>query len=317
MKIGMLFPGYGSQFVGMGKELYDDSRVMQEYFEEAANCLNVNFVKLCFAASDAELARMENAYTSLFLVSSAIAALLKQEGIEPSIIAGYNIGEYSAIHAAGGISFPDGLYLLSKYQAFYQELLETVSVAGIQIVGLPTAQVKELCSRVQHSGAIASIAVHDGLVQHTVMGTVGAIEALRELLAALPGVEIDDMGVEVGLHNALMDPVVLNFKLYLEKVDFKNLMCPLITNADAKLVHEGDSVKLSVIKQIHSPVLWQQSIELLNQCDVVIEVGPGSYLSSMVQAQYPEKKCRAINKMSDIEELRSLLGKQTPVTVEI
>ena len=76
MKVGMLFPGYGSQFVGMGKELYDDSRIIQEYFEEAANCLNINFVKLCFAASDAELARMENAYPALFLLSSRICRSL-------------------------------------------------------------------------------------------------------------------------------------------------------------------------------------------------------------------------------------------------
>src|SRR5438045_2310441 len=164
MKIGILFPGYGSQFVGMGKELYDESRIMQEYFEEAANCLNVNFVKLCFASSDAELAKMENAYPATFLVSCAIYALLKEEGIllhhggvnpellrregqvTADIVAGYNLGEYAALHAAGGISFPDGLYLLNKYAHFYEQALPALDVGILQITGISTRTLEKACA---------------------------------------------------------------------------------------------------------------------------------------------------------------------------
>ena len=137
MKIGMIFPGYGSQFVGMCKELYDSSRLVQEYFEEAANCLNSNVVKLCFASSDAELSKMQNAYPAMFLVSSAIAALLRQEGIEPHIVAGYNTGEYAALFAAKAMTFPDGLYLLSKYAQSYQELLDELKeVDLVRVTGI-------------------------------------------------------------------------------------------------------------------------------------------------------------------------------------
>jgi len=108
MKIALLFPGYGSQFVGMGKELYNDYRIVQEYFEEASNCINTNFVKLCFASSDAELSKITNAYTSLFLVGSSIYALLKELEIEPDMVAGYNNGEFAAMFAGGCFSFPDG-----------------------------------------------------------------------------------------------------------------------------------------------------------------------------------------------------------------
>src|SRR3989304_8586419 len=145
MKIIMLFPGYGSQFVGMAKELYDESRTVQEYFEEASNCLNVNFVKLCFASSDIELSKMPSAYTATFLVSSSLVTLLKQEGIVPNAVAGYNLGEYSAIYAASGFSFPDGLYLLNKLATFYQESLEGLEGIALKVTGLPTKTIEDFC----------------------------------------------------------------------------------------------------------------------------------------------------------------------------
>ena len=98
MKIGMLFPGYGSQFVGMAKDLYDDSRTVQEYFEEASSCLDINFIKLCFASSDAEISQPMHAYLSLFLVQSALSALLTKAGIAPTLVAGYGIGQFAAIN---------------------------------------------------------------------------------------------------------------------------------------------------------------------------------------------------------------------------
>ena len=114
MKIGMLFPGQGSQYLGMGKELYADERIVQEYFDEASVCLEQNFLRLCFASSERELTKTSNAQTAIFLVSSAIFSLLKKKyDIVPDIVAGHSLGEYSALFAAGGISFPDRLYLLN------------------------------------------------------------------------------------------------------------------------------------------------------------------------------------------------------------
>src|SRR5438477_11718929 len=109
MKTALLFPGYGSQFVGMGKELYDEYRIVQEYFEEASNCSNVNFVKLCFASSDVELGKLAHAYMSLFLIGSCVSAVLKEQGIIPDVVAGYNNGEITSLFAGGCFSLPDGL----------------------------------------------------------------------------------------------------------------------------------------------------------------------------------------------------------------
>ena len=163
MKIGMLFPGYGSQSVGMGKEFYDESRIMQEYFEEAANCLPINFVKLCFASSDVELAHMNNAYLSLFLVSNGIYATMKEAGITPDFVAGYDTGVYAALFAANGLSLPDGLYLLSKYALFYQEMLEASpkKFSEVRLTGCPTEEIEVLVREATTRNAYARIGIYE------------------------------------------------------------------------------------------------------------------------------------------------------------
>lgn len=313
MKIGMLFPGYGSQVVGMGKDIYDESRVMQEYFEEAFNCLDKNFIKLCFASSDTELGRMENAYTSLFLVSASLAAVLKEHEIIPHVVAGYDLGQYAAIHAVGGFSLPDGLYLLAKYASLYQSLLETMPSSGIIVSGISAEQAQELCRSASSSDARASIAFNNTPFEHVIMGDKIVIDSLRSSLLAFPDVKVFDAPVELGLHSSLMDPVVANYRMYLEKVDFKELAAPLMSNVDSKEIVQSDDVKTAVIKQIHSPILWSEVMEALIECDLIIEVGPGNRLSTLMKAVYPEKQCVTFNKMSDIAEIKQILEEQIVV----
>ena len=114
-KVGIVFSGFGGQFVGMAKGVYDGSRLVQEYFEEAYNCLDVNFVKLCFASSEAELAKIYNAYLAIFLADISLYTLLDELGIKPDVVAGHGMGRYAAIFVAGGFTLPDALYLLNKY----------------------------------------------------------------------------------------------------------------------------------------------------------------------------------------------------------
>lgn len=312
MRIGILFPGYGSQYVGMAKELYDESRLVQEYFEEAGNCLNNNFVKLCFASSDSELSRMENAYPATFLVSCAIHALLKEEGITAEVVAGYNLGEYAAIYAAGGFTFPDGLYLLSKYASIYQEELISMNVGVIRVQGISTKMLDMMCKKASEGDEHAYIAIYNTLTDHVVAGHSDAIAAVRGLVAPDPEATVTDLAVDVGLHSALMQNVADKVAVYLEKVDFNPLAMPMICSADICRVETGDQVRSRVIEHIYTPVKWEKVIDSLADYDVLVEVGPGTMLSTLAKLQYPDKIIMSINKRSDITDLKKILEPQPP-----
>lgn len=136
-----------------------------------------------------------------------------------------------------------------------------------------------------------------------------AIERLRDLVVAVrPSADIQLVSVEGGLHSALMDGVIGNFKMYLEKVDFKNVRVPLVSGVDGQLIADGPAVKDHVIRAINSPIVWTRIMDVLQLYDVVIEVGPGTQLSSFVRAHYPEKTCIAINKQEDVDTLKGLLA---------
>lgn len=305
MKVAILFPGYGSQFVGMGKTLYDDSRIMQEYFEEASNCLDINFVKLCFASSDLELAKMSNAYASIFLLSSAIFKILQEdEGIMPDIVAGYNVGEFSAIQAAGGISFSDGLYLINKYATFYEDFLSNVHVSLVRVLGVKGDVLKEICEQHSTHDNFASIAIYNSEVDHIISGNTPVVEQVSEALKKYESAKIESVGVEYGLHSAVMRPVFDSLKLYLGKIDFKEAQeFPVLSSTEIHTIKSAEALKACILENITSSLRWHESLDYLHDYDILVEVGPGSKLSNMAKIQYPDKIILSINTQADIDEL--------------
>ena len=309
MKIVYLFPGYGSQFVGMAKELYDEYRVVQEYFEEASNCLKDNFVKLCFASSDAELGRMENAYVALFLVSSAIAQLLKEKGIMPDALSGRNQGEFTAFSFAGGMSFPDGLYLLSKYASIYSEALKDMDAQLERVEGLAADTIKHLCDEIRGTDGRGGpfVAVYVDPTTHIIAGTNDAIARFRAQVEQMDGVKLSGADPEIGMHSPLMEDVYVAFKPYMEKVDCKELSIPFICRPDQGCIVSCEAVKLCIASHLVTPVYWSQARRDLADYDCIVQIGPGTHLSDEVAKIYPDKIVMAINTKADVEALEALV----------
>lgn len=302
MKIGMLFPDYGSQYVGMGKELYDLSRVMQEYFEEASTCLDKNFVKLCFASSEHELALMENAYPAIFLLGGSIGALLKEKGVQCQAVAGYGIGQLTALHVAGSLTLPDGLYFLSKYAQFYQHELEQIDGTIICISGIPVDKVKKWCAEFHH----IAIAAYHSLTECVVSGLNPEIVGIKDLALKMDA-RVTEVPVQSGMHSKLMAPVEQQMRVYLEKIDFHDFNCPLISGVDGTALTNGSTAREHTMKQLVTPIYWDKVMQAVADWQLVVQCGPGSSLKNLVENYYPEKKFIAINNPDDVDTLLKLI----------
>ena len=317
--IGVIFPGYGEQFVGMGKNLYNESRIVQDLFEQASMCFDINFVQLCFAASDAEISEIDKGYLSILLLEAAIYAELAKEGLRPDFIAGYGIGEYAAAVASGSLSFADGMYIVAKYAQIFKEFIaEHPDYSVLQLPRSFTSNsIIELCQEYSTEDKKVFIVAHNTHEGFTIAGHADSIAHIKEYCKKNEIRKVKEVSVAYGLQNSVMDPVVERLAPYFFKIDFKPLKTPVITNVDGVYVTSSDALESAIIRRVNAPMLWDEVMNGFIGCNVLLSVGPGKQLADWARLKYPDKEIYTIEDLADLKALQPFLDEHRQRSVDV
>ncbi len=286
--LALLFPGQGSQFVGMGKGLYDASPAARAVFEEADAALGFPLSRLCFEGPEEELKLTAN--TQPAILTHSVAALRDLEARFPervegaSFAAGHSLGEYSANVAAGAMSFADAVSLVRRRGLFMQEAVLPGAGAMAAIVGLSPEEVEAAC-REAAQGEIVSPANFNSPEQTVIAGHAGAVARASAACTARGAKRAIPLAVSAPFHCALMAPARERLAPHLAGARFSEPRIPVVTNVDARAESDGARLRDALLRQIDAPVRWVESVRLLARegVDRALEIGPGNVLSGLVR----------------------------------
>ncbi|QSZ26646.1 ACP S-malonyltransferase [Aceticella autotrophica] len=283
MKTAFIYPGQGAQYVGMGKDIYENHIEAREIFEEANDALKFNITRLCFEGPDTELMKTENTQPAILTVSVALTKVLLKKGLNPDVTAGLSLGEYSSLVLAGVLSFADAVRLVKNRGKYMQNVVPLGVGATAAIIGLENKIVEDICKE----------ASSDGIVEPTNYNYPGQLCIAGEIKAVEKAVEI---AKDKGAKKAVMLPVSAPFhcsmlkkagdllKQDLDSIKLNGMEIPVIANVTAEY-EKLEDVKDLLIKQVSHPVLWEQSInKMINEgIDAFIEIGPGNTLTGFMK----------------------------------
>ena len=281
-KLAFIFPGQGSQAAGMGKALAEAFPAARAVFDEADRAAGFPLSRLCFEGPEEELKLTANTQPAILACSVAAWRVLEEKGVKPDYVAGHSLGEYSALVAAGALSLADAVVTVRRRGEYMQQAVPAGEGAMAAILGLPADKVKIACAQAAQ-GQVVSPANLKSPDQVVISGHAAAVERAMEAAKAAGAKRAIRLPVSAPFHCALMQPVVAPLKKQLESIRFSDLRVPLVTNVDADLVRTGTAARDALIRQVPSPVRWEESMRKLAAlgCDRAIEVGPGKVLAGL------------------------------------
>lgn len=283
--VAYIFPGQGSQAIGMGKDLADNFPAAKKVFEEADEALGFSLSGLCWAGNEEELALTQNTQPAILTTSIAAFRAMESEGFPmPDYVAGHSLGEYSALVAAGALSFGDAVKTVRNRGKYMQEAVPVGIGAMAAILGLDLDGIEAGCAEAAQ-GQVCSAANINSPGQIVIAGNTKAIDRACQILKEKGAKRAIKLNVSAPFHCALMMPAQEKLAADLENIGYTDLRFPIVQNVDAEFNSESGNVKDALTRQVSSPVRWLQSVEKLiaNGVDTFVEVGAGKVLSGLVK----------------------------------